>query len=167
MANGISPVMCAAQNLRELTMHGDICNHQPISIKLLLSKGETPPPLITTHLVTRLLGLMSSNPGAGSQNLPTLSSFPESLQPAYQDIPDDWFNLDDMEMELSGSRDIQEMRVLNDYMLHVYENGPDQINSNDELDDERSVPSESPSEDGRSEFEESRGTPPEPSLGFT
>lgn len=118
-------------------------------------------------IVTRLLGSMSSNPGAGSQNLPTLSSFPESLQPAYQDIPDDWFNLDDMEMELSGSREVQEMRVLNDYMLHVYENGPDQINSDDELDDERSVPSESPSEDGRSEFEESRGTPPEPSLGFT
>lgn len=106
---------------------------------------------------TRLLAYLSNDPHDTLQNLPALESFPESSTPAYEPLKTyNWDELHELEPQFSGSREAEEMKALSDYMLGVYQFGPDNINSDEESHDDASDSSQSETEDSNS-FDERRG----------
>ncbi|KAF9060812.1 hypothetical protein BDP27DRAFT_1491210 [Rhodocollybia butyracea] len=77
--------------------------------------------------------------------------------PAYQPLQSyNWDQLDEMDPQFSGSRQAEEIQALSDYMLGVYEYGPDNIDSDEEPPNEASDGSDSETED-LSKVNESRG----------
>ncbi|KAJ3805860.1 hypothetical protein F5876DRAFT_81326 [Lentinula aff. lateritia] len=95
---------------------------------------------------TRLLQSLS-DPEAPREPLPPLSSFPEDhRQPSSISI--DWNMLEDLQPEFSGSREEEGMQALNNFMLNIFEHGPDNINSDDEFDERLNESNESDVENG-------------------
>ncbi|KAJ3874898.1 hypothetical protein F5051DRAFT_430995 [Lentinula edodes] len=93
--------------------------------------------------------LSLGNPNASHEQLPPLSSFThdDQLQPPSENI--DWNLLEDLQLQLefSGSREEEGIQALNNFLLNIFEHGPDNINSDDEFDLEQPDES-SDSEDG-------------------
>ncbi|KAE9400250.1 hypothetical protein BT96DRAFT_993265 [Gymnopus androsaceus JB14] len=79
-------------------------------------------------------------PGSHREPLPPLLDFANDPQLATSDFEAlhsiDWSNLELEQPEWSGSTEVERMQAINDYMLDIYENGPDNINLDDEPDDE-------------------------------
>ncbi|KAJ3809763.1 hypothetical protein EV368DRAFT_89490 [Lentinula lateritia] len=116
-----------------------------------IQSGTTNSPAVPVQSIydlgaTRLLQSLS-NPNASHEQLPPLSSFTQDdqLQPPSENI--DWNLLEDLQPEFSGSREEEGIQALNNFMLNIFEHGPDNINSDDEFDLEQPDES-SDSEDG-------------------
>lgn len=116
-----------------------------------IQSGTTNSPAVPVQSIydlgaTRLLQSLS-NPNASHEQLPPLSSFTQDdqLQPPSENI--DWNLLEDLQPEFSGSREEEGIPALNNFMLNIFEHGPDNINSDDEFDLEQPDES-SDSEDG-------------------
>lgn len=106
---------------------------------------------------TRLLAYLSNDPHGTLQNLPALDTFLESSTPAYEPLQNyNWDELSDLDPHFVGSREAEEIQALSDYMLGVYQFGPDNINSDEEFHNETSDSSESETDDSNP-FDRSRG----------
>jgi len=101
---------------------------------------SSPADVITTRLLQAL-----SDSSSEREPLPPIDSFPEYSEDQYEPIRRlDWTEIDALNPEFSGSREAESIHTLNDYMLHMYQYGPDNIDSED--DEGPPVPSDSDSD---------------------
>lgn len=160
---------CRADNLRvdNARRHANSSRHtakMEAHKRLSSHPAKVPDPAIPIETTadlfsTRFLAYLSSDPEATLRSLPPMDSFPDSSAPMYETMQTyNWDGLDQLDPQFVGSREAEEMQALSDYMLGVYQRGPDNINSDDDHSNAPTDTSDSDMEYDIPTFEESRGT---------
>ncbi|KAJ3844653.1 hypothetical protein F5878DRAFT_706070 [Lentinula raphanica] len=128
------------------------------------SMSRVPPAVPITSVAdlaaTRLMQSLAHSDSLVKEPLPPLSYFAESPLSAEPNSQFDWGDLDVLEPEFSsGSHDSEGIQALNDFMLNIYQFGPDNINSDDEhLSNVDHLPTDSDNDSG-DDFEPSTRGP--------